>query len=111
MIPGDAKLSAFKYVEESQPLDRFDDARLADLQQERELRELVARWTLMALGIQLCLMDLAFGYYTRHDIASPEFPATFRWFMAGTLGEIFAIMWVLVAYLFPKHRKSPYEGR
>jgi hypothetical protein len=105
-----AVVSAVGFVENSKPLDLdpFDDARLKDIAQERQLRKTVARWTMWGLAVQLVLMDAAFGWYAFRNIGDAGFADTFKWFFAGTLGEIFGIMWVLVAYLFPKNRPSSY---
>lgn len=62
------------------------------------------------LAAQLVLMDAAFGWYAGQNIDSPAFADLVKWFFAGTLGESFGIMWVLVAYVFPKDRPDPYGG-
>ena len=109
--PGSASpASAFSFVGTGQEITRFDSERLADLAQERNQRKQVANWTLRALTCQLVCMNAAFVAYAIWFASTADYAITFRWFMVGTLGEIFGIMWILVSFLFPKDRPSLYQG-
>lgn len=101
---------ASMFAPAAKPLDPFENEKLQDIGQERALRKRVAKGTMWGLAGQLALMDGVFIAYAWNNASSPGFADTFKWFFVGTLGEIFGIMWVLVAYLFPKNRPNLYEG-
>lgn len=85
------------------PLDPLTQEQINDLQQDRELRKLYAKWFIWILIGQLAVMNLVLVG------AGIGYLAFEKWlldlYMGGTLLEVFGIVLVITKNLFPQKGK------
>lgn len=83
---------------EIESLDPLTQSQLASESTDRELKRMYARWFIGILIGQLLLMNAVFLGAGIGCLTFEEW--TLRIYMAGTLTEVFAVVFVITKYLF-----------
>lgn len=105
--PGEQLAARFEKPEGSEaefraaePIDRLDDERVADAQQDRKLRVRFMYWMLGILIGQLYVVNVGVIALAAFAIIDVE-EWTLRIWIGGTLLEVFGVVLVIAKYLFP----------
>jgi hypothetical protein len=95
-----APASAAKDIASLDPAVERERAHNDDLRQDTKLKRLYAYWFIGILAVQLLLMN---GVFVAVGIGCLKFSEpVLQMYMAGTLAEVFGVVYVITRYLFSK---------